>query len=316
MFVVIGTTTVDLFLSGLDQLPATPEADEFTNDNFSFCEEPLRAVLGGNAGSAFTLARLGADVTVSSAVGADHFGKLARRWHAQAGVDVSALAEVETATSTTTVLSDGDLNRRSFHHPGATAAFAPGMLDGALLDKTEVLLVSGYPLLERWRPEGVRHALAHASGAGAVTALDIGPAVGDPARGDELVDLLPFLDYLIANEHELAVCTGREDLGEATARTVDAGAERVVVKQGGGGAVLHHKGRAEPLQAPAFTVEARFTVGAGDAFNAGLLFGVSQGWKAERVLRFGNAVAALVVQNARGVLGSPDQQDAEALMAS
>ena len=313
MFLVIGTTTIDLFLTGLEHMPAA-EADEFTTDNFAFCDEPLRMVLGGNAGSAVSLARLGAEVAVSSAVGADRLGALARQWHARAGVDVSPLVETESAaTSTTTILSDEALNRRSFHHPGATPVFAPGDLDDARLEAADALLVSGYPLLERWRPGGVRRALEIAAQSGAMTALDLGPAIGDPARTDELAALLPAVDYLIGNEHELAVCTGteeRKEQDEAVAELLDAGAQCVVVKRGARGAAVYRAGT-EPVCAPGASVEARFTVGAGDSFNAGLLLALGRGEALGDALRFGNAVAAGVVENGRGVLGTPTRAETE-----
>ena len=313
MFLVIGTTTIDLFLTGLEHMPAA-EADEFTTDNFAFCDEPLRMVLGGNAGSAVSLARLGAEVAVSSAVGADRLGALARQWHAEAGVEVSTLVEVESAaTSTTTILSDEALNRRSFHHPGATLVFTPSDLDDARLEAADALLVSGYPLLERWRPGGVRRALEIASQSGAMTALDLGPAIGDPARTEELDPLLPSVDYLFCNAHELAVCAGGRETVEAANRLLAAGTRQVAVKRGADGATLHRSG-AEPLDAPGFAVETRFTVGAGDAFNAGVLLGARQEWAPGRALRFGNAVAAGVVENARGVLGTPARAEAERLL--
>jgi sugar/nucleoside kinase (ribokinase family) len=47
------------------------------------------------------------------------------------------------------------------------------------------------------------------------------------------------------------------------------------------------------------------TVGAGDGSGAGFVFGVRPGWTPERALRFGLAVAALVVSSPQGVLTSP-----------
>jgi len=59
MFTVIGTCTVDLFVSNLAAMPRS-EGDEFTVDSLVFHDEPLRTSLGGNgANSAYALARLG-----------------------------------------------------------------------------------------------------------------------------------------------------------------------------------------------------------------------------------------------------------------
>ncbi len=53
------------------------------------------------------------------------------------------------------------------------------------------------------------------------------------------------------------------------------------------------KGR-EFTQVPGFRVEIADTVGAGDAFAAGLVHGLSQGWEMQRIARFANAVGAVV----------------------
>ena len=49
MFTVIGTATVDLFVSNLAAMPRS-EGDEFTVDSLVFHDEPLRTSLGGKRG--------------------------------------------------------------------------------------------------------------------------------------------------------------------------------------------------------------------------------------------------------------------------
>ena len=91
MFLVIGTTTLDLLNSGIPQMP-TVRGDEFTVDSLVFCPEPLQMLLGGNGGiAAYALARLGAAVTLGSAIGQDPSGDLLTQWLQSAGVDTRAL---------------------------------------------------------------------------------------------------------------------------------------------------------------------------------------------------------------------------------
>ena len=56
---------------------------------------------------------------------------------------------------------------------------------------------------------------------------------------------------------------------------------------------------------PAFPVAGDVSVGAGDAFNVGLLHGLREGWGAPRALRLGAAVAARLVASGQGVMGAP-----------
>ena len=91
MFLSIGTTNVDLFVSGLQEMPAMG-GDEFTVDNLTFCEEPLTMILGGNGAIfAYVLAALGEQVAVGRAIGDDTLGDLISGWLVDAGVDLASL---------------------------------------------------------------------------------------------------------------------------------------------------------------------------------------------------------------------------------
>jgi argininosuccinate lyase len=311
MFLTIGITTVDLFLAGLEKMPAFG-GDEFTVDNLAFCEQPLTTVLGGNGAiCAYVLARLGAQVELASAVGADAWGDLALRWLHEANAGLEALVRTpQAATATTTVITDRRLNRVSFHHPGASLIYTPEDLSPALIENADVCIFSSFSLLPKWRPEGCAQLLAQAYRSNAMTALDIGPAIGQPAALSELSASLPHVDFFLCNAHELAVCTGIDDTPAAAAQVLQAGARCAVIKRGRQGAQIFSHGQ-PPIEVPAFRVDARFTVGAGDSFNAGFLYGIHQGWEMARAARFANAVAAVVVSGARGALGAPSLAEVE-----
>jgi sugar/nucleoside kinase (ribokinase family) len=143
--------------------------------------------------------------------------------------------------------------------------------------------------------------------------LDIGPAMPPVADLGELTPLLRSVDYLFANAHEIAACTGLPDLERACASLLAAGAGAVVVKRGReGSSAFTPAGR---IDAPAFAVKADSTVGAGDAFNAGFLGAVLRDGRVDRALRTANAVAALVVEARNGVFGSPNVSEVSAFLA-
>ncbi len=329
MFLIVGCTTVDLFVLGVERLPGWG-GEEFAVSNLAFTDVPLRMSLGGNgANAAFALGRLGADVRLISAVGDDTLGHLVCGWLEGAGVPTAGLRRRDQHTATTILVVDGERNRLIFHHAGAypsiTLADLPQGWDAGL----QVLLINGYTLMQGLRPAGYIEMLKQARAAGAHTAVDIGPAVGHVARLDEIAPMLPWVDTLIANSHELAVCV---DAPEAAEIAVDiparvaalqaAGARRVLVKQGEAGATLFGAGNGAssdagaPLHVPAFAVEARQTVGAGDTFNAGLLWGTAQGWDDADALRYGAAMAALVVCTECGILDAPQRDDVERFIAA
>jgi sugar/nucleoside kinase (ribokinase family) len=317
MFIVIGTTTIDLFVSGIDKMPRV-DGDEYTVSSLAWCSNPLTMTCGGNgANTAYILAMLGAPVTLGSAVGPDALGEIMSGWLTARGVDLRALQRrAGYGTSTNTQLLDERRNRLNFYHPGPLTALTMADLPPEIWGECEALLLTSYPIMTGLRGEGYRRALVTARAAGAITAIDIGPAIGELVTVEELAPLLPLTDYLITNDYELGVCTGCEsDLAFGANRLLQAGAQQVLVKQGAAGATLY-RAEESPLTVPGYPVEAKVTVGAGDSFNAGFLFALRAGMTVQRAIQFGNATAALVVRTGQSVLGAPDRSAVEQFMAA
>ncbi len=302
MFTVIGTCTVDLFVSDLAGMPRS-EGDEFTVDSLVFHDEPLRTSLGGNgANSAYALARLGSAVELVGGLGEDHLGDWMAEQLVDAGVRMGSVRRYAgQGTATTLILSDREQSRLAFHHEGANRAVDGGSIDNALVRGSEMLLLTSYSIMPGLRPQGAIELFREAGQSNTRTAVDIGPAIGEPALLEELRPLLAYTDYFICNEHELAVCTGGVELASGMAAVLEGGAGCVVIKRGAEGAVvLERDGTAArstggPTFVPGFSVEVQTTVGAGDSFNAGFLLAVHEGSTVEQAARFGNAVAATVV---------------------
>ena len=305
MFTVIGTATVDLFVSNLAAMPRS-EGDEFTVDSLVFHDEPLRTSLGGNgANSAYALARLGTTVELVGGLGEDHLGNWMAEQLVNAGVGMGSVRRYPgQGTATTLILSDRQQNRLAFHHEGANRAVDSSSIDSSLIPGSDLLLLTSYPIVPGLRPQGAVELFREASQSDTRTAVDIGPAIGEPALLEELRPLLAYTDYFICNEHELAVCTGGAELAAGMAAILEGGARCVVIKRGAAGAAVLQRedmvasaagSTGGPTLVPGFSVEVQTTVGAGDSFNAGFLLAVHEGASAEQAARFANAVAATVV---------------------
>ncbi|MEZ4675431.1 MAG: carbohydrate kinase family protein [Caldilineaceae bacterium] len=310
MFLIIGTTTLDLIQGGIAKMP-TVQGDEFTVDSLVFCDKPLQMRLGGNgANSAYMLAKLGAAVTLGSAIGQDPAGDLLYRPLAEVGVDMRGLLRhPQAATSVTTVVSDRARNRLAFHHAGASHSYSPHDLPHAICAETTVLLIASYTLFLRWRATGFATLLRQVKSQGGITAIDIGPAIGEPATLEEIAFLLPDVDYFVCNRHELAVCTNVDETADGIAvgmaQILAAGSGSVITKCGADGALVQRAEDGRPLTIPGFPVTTQDTVGAGDSFNAGLLYAIKQDQDLFTATRFANGVAALVIESAEGVINGP-----------
>jgi sugar/nucleoside kinase (ribokinase family) len=314
MFLVIGTTTVDLYVSGLDRIPRF-DGDEFTANSLAFCSRPLTMALGGNgANSAYVLATLGADVALVSAAGYDTAGDLITGWLREKKIDLRGFVRTEKhGSATNTVVMDDRLNRISFYHPGPLHDLKFEDLPVDLFHNVKALLVTGWPLLPGFRPDGFASALKAAKANQAVTLLDIGPAIQPPAKFAELVPVLPLIDYLLTNEYELGIATDNTDVEAGIRQFQQAGANAIVLKRGKDGATIYRGD--ERIEVPGFPVEATVTVGAGDSFNSGFLFALGQGKSPLEAATFGSITASRVVASGKSVLGAPTRAEVEALMS-
>lgn len=67
-----------------------------------------------------------------------------------------------------------------------------------------------------------------------------------------------------------------------------------VVLTAGSKDVLYSRKGEEPRTCRPYPVEVKGTLGAGDSFRAGIVYGLHQGWDADQTVRFASATAALV----------------------
>lgn len=313
MFVVIGSVTADLLVQS-DARLSNLGGDGFRSGNLVFTDTPLAITMGGNGGnSAYVLAGLGVPTALCGAVGQDLLGDTLASWLATRKIDLSGLTRCPGhATSTSTIIMSDAANQVAYHHLGSSSQAQIDAMPRALFDRADTLLVSSFPIMAKMRDGGFARALAHVHSSGGITALDVGPAIGKPVTLAELGPLLLTVDYLIANTHELASLTGAEAWSNAAEQVLAAGARQVVIKRGAQGASIFSE--TERINEPAFSIDANISVGAGDSFNAGLLYGLQQGWPHRQALRFGNAVAALVVSSQHGIMDSPSLAQVDAFL--
>ncbi len=90
---------------------------------------------------------------------------------------------------------------------------------------------------------------------------------------------------------EARAISGEDEPADAAAWLRNRGARRVALKLGAEGCYLAEKGLAEHMSAP--QVVAVDGTGAGDAFAAGLLYGLLAEWPLARAARLANAAGAL-----------------------
>ncbi|RME31169.1 MAG: carbohydrate kinase, partial [Thermoflexia bacterium] len=140
---------------------------------------------------------------------------------------------------------------------------------------------------------------------GLTTSLDTN---WDPSgRWEGVLDLLPLVDVFLPNAAEACALAGTSEV-EMAARKLASLASVVAVKLGAEGA-LGVRGE-QIVRVPSLSVPIVDTVGAGDNFDAGFLYGLLHGWPLERALRLGTVCGALSARAAGGVAAQPTLEEA------
>ena len=204
----------------------------------------------------------------------------------------------------------------------------------APLTETRALLLSGTALSRGPCRDATIFAAEQAHAAGVTTYLDLDLRRTNGltrAFGANVRRLLPIVDVLIGTEEEVYAALGADpatvfagqplsagqatELEAAAAQFLVAATGRtLILKRGARGASVYGSG-AQVSHVDGFSVQVVNTVGAGDAFAGGLIYGRCQGWDWYTSVRMGNACGALVVTRHGCAAAMPRLSEVEAFVA-
>ena len=232
--------------------------------NVSFLVPQLRREFGGCAGNiAYNLDMLGGDPVIMATVGED-FEAYAKRF-AGLQIDQTHVRRVPDAyTAQAFITTDLDDNQITAFHPGAMNHSHLNHVNDAAGITLGIVAPDG-------RDGMIQHAREFAE-AGIPFMFD--PGQGMPMfSGEELLHFVDLADYVALNDYEAQLLQERtgESL-EALARRVRA----VIVTRGAAGSLIFAEGKRYGI--PSVTAEAVVDpTGCGDAYRAGLLYGITRG---------------------------------------
>jgi len=244
-------------------------------------------------------ARLGLRVGFVGVVGDDLFGRFMLDALRGRGVDVTpVIVDTASRTGLSVILARG-IDRAILTYPGAIAALRAGQVGDELLAEARHLHVASYFLQTGLQP-GLGELFRRAHRLGLSTSLDTN---WDPSgRWSGLGDLLGQVDVFLPNQNEALAIARTDTLEEALVR-LGSRSRIVAVKRGEQGAAAFSGVEAISAETPAVTVVD--TVGAGDTFDAGFLYGYLSEWSLEKSLALGCACGALSTEAAGGIDGQP-----------
>ena len=270
--------------------------------NVSFLVPDMRREYGGCAGNiAYNLKLLGGEPVIMATVGED-FAPYQERLD-QLGLTQECVRRVVgTYTAQAFITTDLSDNQITAFHPGAMSQ--SHLNDAGSARDIKLGIVS---------PDGREGMLAHCE---QFDRANI-PFVFDPGQGmplfngDELMQMVRQAEYVTLNDYEAELLQAR------SGRTLEQLAREVkclIVTQGGEGSRFHTEGKI--LDIPAAPVrEVVDPTGCGDAFRAGLLYGIVNGLDWETTGRLASLMGAIKIESRGGQNHAPSRMEIETRFA-
>lgn len=248
----------------------------------SFMVDKMRREFGGCAGNvAYSLKLIGGAPVICATIGNDSAGYRDRMQ--TLGIGLDALKTVpDSFTAQAYIMTDLDDNQITSFHAGAM--FQSQLNDVTAIDNIALGIVS---------PDGRDGMFRHARG---FASKNI-PFIFDPGQampafsGDEIIELISLADYLSVNDYEA------EMIAQKTGRAIVSFApdlKALIVTLGASGSRIYAQGTVIDVPVvPAPTLVD--PTGCGDAFRAGLLYGIAHQWSVEKACKLGSLLGSIKI---------------------
>lgn len=251
--------------------------------NVSFMVPEMRREFGGCAGNiAYNLSLLGGDALPMGTVGRD-FEPYAN-WMDSNEIDRRHVTVIEDAyTAQAFITTDMDDNQITAFHPGAMSFSHINKIDET--DAVTIGIVS---------PDGREGMIEHAN---QFTDANI-PFIFDPSQGlpmfsgDELIKLIEHAAWLTVNDYEWQLIQERTGLSP---KEVSDRLEALIITRGGEGSYIYTKEKRHEIPSAQPGV-LKDPTGCGDAFRAGLLYGLMNGMDWETTGRMASLMGMINIE--------------------
>ncbi len=279
---ITGSIAYDTIMVFPDRFRNHLLADQLHILNICFLTPEMRREFGGTAGNiAYNLKLLGEDPLLMAAVGEDIEPYLARL--RSLGIGAELLKRIPGQfTAQAFITTDMDDNQITAFHPGAMNHSHENRIGAELGAGLAIIGPDGKDGMLEHSRQCAKHGI---------------PFLFDPGQGlpmfsrEELLEMVKLASYLAVNDYEgrmLEERTGRKLIslaGELKALVVTLGALGSQIYAGG-----------KCVEIPLAKADAEVDpTGCGDAYRAGLLYGIARGWDWEATGRLGSLMGALKI---------------------
>ncbi|MGR9090900.1 MAG: carbohydrate kinase family protein [Gammaproteobacteria bacterium] len=282
---ICGSFAFDNIMVFQDQFKNHILPDKIHILNVSFLVPEMRREFGGCAGNiAYNLKLLGGDPLPMGTIGTD-FGPYTA-WMEQCDIPTTHVTRIDEAlTAQAFITTDLDDNQITAFHPGAMNFAARNKINDAAGVSIGIIAPDG-------RDGMIEHAAQFRS-AGVPFIFD--PGQGMPMfDGNDLKHFIEQATWVTVNDYESELMQDRTGMSaEEIARHVDA----LIVTRGGEGSTIFRDG--STIDIPRAAVRAIVDpTGCGDAYRAGLLYGLMNDLDWEETGRIASLCGAIKIENA------------------
>jgi len=284
---ICGSLAFDTIMVFPDRFARHILPDEVRVLSVSFQIGEMRREWGGCAGNiAYSLRGLGGTPVVMATVGDD--GGPYRERLSALGLTLEGVRTVTgTYTAQAFIITDLDDNQITAFHPGAMNASHENRVEDVAAIQLGIVAPDGR--------DGMRSHVEQFANAKVPFVFD--PGQGLPLfSGPELLEMIDAATYLAVNDYEGRLLAERTGVPlESLAKRVDA----VIETLGADGSRIYADGRTVHIP----VVPAKAVVdptGCGDAYRAGLLYGIGQRWEWEKTGRLAALLGARKIAHRGG----------------
>ena len=255
----------------------------------SFLVDSLRWMRGGVAGNiAYSLALLGERPLVVATAGGDF--EEYREWMESKGIDASGIVTFEDDfTASAFINTDKAHNQIVAFYPGAMAQSRELSIEDLGLGADDLVVISPSD------PEAMTSYAEECRSLGVPFLFDPGKQTPQ-MDGEQILAGLEGASVLVGNDYEFARMA--QETGKSEEELISSTPLTVVTRGGEGSTIYDNENGDEELEIPAAPIAGVVDpTGAGDAYIAGLVFGLARDFPLEVVGRVASLTAAYAVEH-------------------
>lgn len=277
-------------------------------DEESYITDFNRSCGGSAANTVIGLSRLGMKTGFIGKVSKDHDGKLLLENLQKEDVDTEGIIISDGRSGSVLGFVDNNGQRALYVDPGVNDLIMPDEVKLDYLENSKVLHLASFVGESFKAQESIINEISE----DIIVSLDPGRIYAE--RGiNYLKNILNRTDIILTNEEELKYLTGNKykTFREGAKVLLEYNINTVVIKRGDKGAYITNGDESYFIEP--FAVKCIDTTGAGDAFNAGFLYGILNNKNIEESGKLGGFTASCCIRESGAIKGLPKLSELDKL---